>query len=223
VPARVALVTGAAREGSIGFAVAARLRADGLRVVAHGLPGEGGDLEADFVDPGAPAAVAHAVRAEQGGLDVVVATHARSSNVGLGELTPDEIDLTLAVNVRASLLLAQELEPVQGARLVLFTSGQHHGGMPGELPYVASKAALHGVTKSLALELAPATVNTVDPGPTDTGYADAALLERVAAAMPRRRWGTPEDAGRLVSWLVGEEADWVTGQVISSDGGWASR
>ena len=85
---------------------------------------------------------------------------------------------------------------------MLFTSGQYHGAMPGELPYIASKAALHGLTKSLAIALAPATANCIDPGPTDTGYADADLRERVAAASPRGRWGEPEDAARLVSWLV---------------------
>src|SRR5687767_211201 len=109
VAERVALVTGAAREGGIGFAIARRLRADGLRVVAHGLPGEAGDVEADFADPAAPASVASAVRSQFGRLDVVVANHARSSDVGLDELTAAEIDATLAVNVRASLLLAREV------------------------------------------------------------------------------------------------------------------
>jgi 3-oxoacyl-[acyl-carrier protein] reductase len=97
--------------------------------------------------------------------------------------------------------------------------------MADELPYVASKAALHGLTKSLAIELAPhgITVNCVDPGPTDTGYADAARAEEVKRLAPRGRWGTPEEAARLVGWLVSEEADWVTGQVIASDGGWSAR
>jgi 3-oxoacyl-[acyl-carrier protein] reductase len=220
---RVALVTGAASRGGIGFAIAERLRADGLQVVVHGLPGEGGEVEADFADPGAPARVAAAVREAHGRLDVVVANHARSSDVALDDLTAEEIDATLAVNVRASMLLAREVPRAAGGRLVLFTSGQHHGGMPAELPYVASKAALHGLTKSLALALVPATVNTIDPGPTDTGYADDARLDAVAAALPRGRWGKPEEAARLVAWLVSEDADWVTGQVISSDGGWSSR
>jgi 3-oxoacyl-[acyl-carrier protein] reductase len=121
------------------------------------------------------------------------------------------------------MLLAREVPRAAGGRLVLFTSGQYHGGMPGELPYIASKAALHGLAKSLALALAPATVNCIDPGPTDTGYADADLHARVAAASPRGRWGEPEDAARLVAWLVSEEADWLSGQVIASDGAWSAR
>ena len=95
--------------------------------------------------------------------------------------------------------------------------------MPAEIAYAASKAALHGLAKTLAIALAPATVNCVDPGPTDTGYAGERLRDAVAAAAPRGRWGTPEDAARLVAWLVSEEASWVTGQVIASDGGWSAR
>jgi 3-oxoacyl-[acyl-carrier protein] reductase len=229
---RVALVTGASRPGGIGAAVVRRLAADGLRVVVHGWPPSEGeaDVVADLGEPDAPERVVEACLARHGRIDVVVANHARSSSVRLGGLTAAEVDATLAVNVRATLLLARVLAErrpgaERGGRLVLFTSGQYHGAMADELPYVASKAALHGLTKSLAIELAPRgiTVNCVDPGPTDTGYADAARAEEVKRLAPRGRWGTPEEAARLVGWLVSEEADWVTGQVIASDGGWSAR
>jgi 3-oxoacyl-[acyl-carrier protein] reductase len=67
------------------------------------------------------------------------------------------------------------------------------------------------------------TVNCIDPGPNDTGYADAVLRAEIARLNPGGRWGTPADAAKLVSWLVSPDADWVTGQVICSDGGWSSR
>jgi 3-oxoacyl-[acyl-carrier protein] reductase len=97
--------------------------------------------------------------------------------------------------------------------------------MAGELPYIASKGALHQLTGSVAAHLMPRgiTVNCVDPGPNDTGYADDALRAAVAAANPGRRWGAPVDTARLVAWLAGDEAGWVTGQVIASDGGWSAR
>ena len=93
--------------------------------------------------------------------------------------------------------------------------------MAGELAYATSKAALAGITLSLADTLADqgVTVNAVNPGPTDTGYADPAVRERVARLFPAGRWGTPEDAARLVAWLCTDEAAWITGQVINSEGG----
>jgi 3-oxoacyl-[acyl-carrier protein] reductase len=75
--------------------------------------------------------------------------------------------------------------------------------------------------------LAPlgATVNTVNPGPTDTGWATPELYEWVRDHTLSGRWGDPDDAARLVAWLVSDEARWITGQVIDSEGGfgWGSR
>jgi NAD(P)-dependent dehydrogenase (short-subunit alcohol dehydrogenase family) len=81
------------------------------------------------------------------------------------------------------------------------------------------------VTPSLATALMPRgiTVNCIDPGPNDTGYADERTRAAVAALNPGRRWSTPADTARLVAWLVSDEAAWITGQVIASDGGWSAR
>jgi 3-oxoacyl-[acyl-carrier protein] reductase len=97
--------------------------------------------------------------------------------------------------------------------------------MPEELPYIASKAALHEATRSLAVHLMPRgiTVNCINPGPNDTGYADDETRAVVAAANPGGRWSTPTDTARLVAWLLSDEADWITGQTIASDGGWSAR
>ncbi|WP_432486801.1 SDR family oxidoreductase [Kineococcus sp. SYSU DK018] len=97
--------------------------------------------------------------------------------------------------------------------------------MPAELPYTASRAALQGLTRSLAVHLMPrgTTVNCIDPGPNDTGCADERSRAAVAEANPGARWSTPTDTARLVAWLLGDEAEWVTGQTIASDGGWSSR
>jgi 3-oxoacyl-[acyl-carrier protein] reductase len=160
-----------------------------------------------------------------GHLDVLVANHAHSVLGGLGELDAASIDRSLAVNVRATLLLVQEHfgrhDGRPGGRVVLMTSGQHRGPMPGELAYIAGKGALAQLTPSLAAGMAAKgiTVNCVDPGATDTGWADPETYAAVLAQQPRGRWGQPDDAARLIAWLCSEDADWVTGQVITSAGG----
>jgi 3-oxoacyl-[acyl-carrier protein] reductase len=251
---RVVLVTGASRRQGIGTGIARRLAEDGASLLLHSwsphdaeqtwgadpgwaealaleLSGDGTrvrHIAADFARPQAPWEVVGAALEAFGRLDAVVANHARSSAQSLEQLTADEIDLTLAVNARATLLLVQAFaahhDGHPGGRVVLFTSGQYHGAMPGELPYIASKAALHGLTASLAVHLMPRhiTVNCVNPGPNDTGYADAGTIAAVAQRSPGGRWSSPADAARLVAWLLSDEADWVTGQVIASDGGWSA-
>jgi 3-oxoacyl-[acyl-carrier protein] reductase len=198
-------------------AVLAELRAARETRVEH--------LEADFLDPEAPDRVLAAAVAAYDHVDMLVCNHARSSDGGLGALTAAELDACFAVNTRAVLLLVQAFaaqhDERPGGRVVLFTSGQQLGPMAGELAYATSKAALAGITLSLADTLADqgVTVNAVNPGPTDTGYADPAVRERVARLFPAGRWGTPEDAARLVAWLCTDEAAWITGQVINSEGG----
>ena len=105
--------------------------------------------------------------------------------------------------------------------MIYMTSGQHLGPMTGELPYAASKGALLQLLPSLAAHLAPRriTVNAVNPGPTDTGWASPEIRARVLERMPFGRWGRPDDAAKVVSWLASDDAEWVTGQVINSEGG----
>ena len=207
--------SGADPEGVAGLAGA--LRAQGRGRVEH--------VALDFLDPDAPERCLAAARAAFGHVDVLVANHARSSNQPLGGLTAAELDATLAVNVRATLLLVQAFAAQHdgrpGGRVLLLTSGQHKSVMPREIPYAASKGALHQITRTLAAVLAPRriTLNAVNPGPTDTGWATPELTAEVTRVMPLGRWGTPEDAARLIGWLATDEAGWVVGQVIDSDGG----
>jgi 3-oxoacyl-[acyl-carrier protein] reductase len=247
---RVAIVTGVSRRIGIGFAIARELLAAGARVLVHswtphdaaqpwgadpagieGVIAELGEgvahIEANFADPAAAATVVDRAVEVFGAVDIVVANHARSSQQNLAELTAAELDLTWAVNARASALLTQAYAAVHddtrpGGRVILFTSGQHLGPMSDELPYAISKGAIHQMTLSLADALADRgiTVNCVNPGPVDTGYATPELTRQVARLFPAGRWGEPTDVARLVRWLASAESAWITGQVINSEGGY---
>ncbi len=190
---------------------------------ARGLSGPG-----DLSDPAAPAElIAAAAEALGGRLDILIANHAVSGSDG----TLDEIDATMldthwTVDTRAVLLLVQahaRLRPAgPGGRVVMMTSGQDiAGGMPGEIAYALQKGALASITRSLSTTLAGQgiTVNTVNPGPVDTDYLTGEVYEAVAAAFPAGRWGMPDDPARLIAWLATDEAGWITGEVINSEGG----
>jgi 3-oxoacyl-[acyl-carrier protein] reductase len=249
---RVAVVAGVSRQAGIGFAIARRLLADGLSVLLHSwtahdaaqpwgaepggtdavleaLGGPGPRLahvEADLADPLAPEHVVAAAVSAFGGVDVLVANHARSSAQTLETVTAEELDTSWAVNARAVILLVQAFaarhDDARGpGRVVLFTSGQHLGPMADELAYAVSKGAVHQMTCSLADALADRgiTVNAVNPGPVDTGWPSPELRERLRPAFPAGRWGRPEDIAAVVRWLVSDESGWVTGQVIDAEGG----
>lgn len=168
-----------------------------------------------------------------GHLDVLVCNHARSGGDGpLDAMTPQILDDHWRVNARATLLATQAFaaqhDGRDGGRVVWFTSGQLAGPMPGEIAYATSKAALAGITASVAHGLVERGIilNTVNPGPVNTGYLDLEtadrppeVLEAVLSHFPGGRFGEPDDPARLVAWLVSDEGRWVVGQVISTEGG----
>ena len=180
----------------------------------------------DLEDPNAPERLVASTIERFGTIDIVVANHARSCSQTLREVTAEELDKSWAVNTRASVLLAKSLlqlrPPGPNGRLILFTSGQHLSPMRGEIPYVVSKGAIHQATASLADSMAEAgiTVNCVNPGPVDTGYLFGDVHREVANRFPSGKWRQPSDVARLIAWLASDESEWITGQVIDSEGGY---
>lgn len=190
----------------------------------------------DLEQPHEPAALIDAVVAAHGSIDIVVAVHARSSHHPLAAVSSGELDRCWAANVRSVVLLAQYFAAVhdrarhlhEGAgatqgwgRMIWFTSGQHLAPMPGEIAYAVSKGALQAMTPTLAQPLADAGVvaNCINPGPVDTGYADAETRTAVAAMFPGGRWGTPANVADLIEFLVSDQGAFIQGQVINSEGG----
>jgi 3-oxoacyl-[acyl-carrier protein] reductase len=183
-------------------------------------------LELDLALPEAPARLIEAAADAFGHLDILVCNHARSGGDGpLGTLDAQLLDAHWAVNTRSTILLTQDFaarhDGRPGGRVIFMTSGQDLGPMTGEVAYAASKGALASITKTLADQLADQqiTLNAVNPGPVDTGYAPPEAHEAVRRHFPQQRWGVPDDPARLIAWLVTDEAAWITGQVINSEGG----
>lgn len=184
-----------------------------------------GHVGLDLADPDGPERLMEAA-ASLGHVDILVCNHGLTGGDGpLGSLDAAMLDAHWAVNTRSAILLTQAFaarhDGRPGGRVIFLTSGQDLGPMPGEVAYAASKGALSSVTRTLADQLADQaiTVNTVNPGPVDTGYAPPDLYEAVRERFPSGRWGTPDDPARLIAWLATDEASWITGQIINTEGG----
>jgi len=193
-----------------------------------------------------------AARALTGRLDILVCNQALSGDDGsILDMTADRLDAHWQTNARATLLLTREFAALHTAaadsdrqpgerigrsgpfaeptgRVFWMTSGQLHGPMRGEVAYAASKAALAGITPTVAAELLDLGIilNTIDPGPVNTGYLAPETADRPLAeveswmrATPFGRYGEPADPARLIGWLATDAGAWVVGQVLSTDGG----
>jgi 3-oxoacyl-[acyl-carrier protein] reductase len=238
---QVALVTGASR--GIGAAIARRLAADGAAAAVHcraervaadavvaairAAGGRAEAFEADLADPARVPALFDAVETGLGRVDILVNNAGVLRPTPMGAAETAAIDLLLAVNVRAPLLLASEFVRrrggARGGRIVHVGSGAGHRAFPGHAGYSAAKAALEGMARSMAAELGPRgiTVNTVAPGATATDMLTDAVAARLVPQTALGRVGRPEDIAALVAFLASPDGEWVTGQVLDANGGLA--
>jgi len=200
--------------------LAESLRASGVRCIG---------LELDLSLPGASQRLLDEVYETLGEPSILVNNAAYSTTTTYTDITEQDIDAHYWVNTRTPIMLstlfARRYTGKKGGRIITITSGQNLGPMPGEIAYVATKGALSSLTATLAAEVAEKgiTVNCVNPGPTDTGWMSAELKEELLPKFPFGRIGSPEDVARLVRFLASEEAEWITGQVIHSEGGFLRR
>jgi 3-oxoacyl-[acyl-carrier protein] reductase len=181
--------------------------------------------EVNLSDAAAPAKLLDEVTVNLGFPAVLVNNAAYSTNDGYQVLDAATLDAHYAVNLRGTALLSVEFARRWpgglGGRIINLTSGQSRGPMPNELAYIATKGAIEALTVSLSAGVAPLgiTVNAVNPGPTDTGWMSDQLKVDLLAKAPFGRLGRPEDVARLIAFLASPEAEWITGQIIHSEGG----
>lgn len=165
------------------------------------------------------------VKKEFGFASALVNNACYSTSSSIFDISPEVLDQHYYVNVRAVTLLCsrfvQQFAEKKGGRIINISSGQSLSVMNNELAYAITKSSIETLTKTISSELAVKgiTVNAVNPGLTDSGWIDENTRELFKDRNPSGRFGQPEDAARLVSFLISEEAQWITGQVIHSEGG----
>jgi 2-hydroxycyclohexanecarboxyl-CoA dehydrogenase len=237
---RVAIVTGGG--SGIGRAIAIRLAEDTAKIAIWDINAEGAAetarlieeaggtaiaIEADCSDKAAIHAAAEETRAKLGPVAILV------NNAGIAPFTPfmeieDELfDKVIRINLRGPYLLIKEVMPdmlsAGWGRIINITSSSVQSGSFAQGHYVASKGGLVGITKALALEFAATgiTVNMVPPGFIDTPMLRSAPIdaEAFAQTLPMKRIGKPEDIAAACAYLASEEASYITGQTISTNGG----
>lgn len=247
-PGKVVAVTGGAH--GIGRATALRFAAEGASVAVLDVRGDEGEQVAaecasaggagryyncDVTDPASVATAVQRVAADSGTVDVLHANAGRLRAGTVLETDLDEWTRILSVNVTGMYLVVKHIVPVMraGGGGAIVTTGSISGlfGEPALTAYTASKAAVVNMTRSLAIDLAPAgiRVNCVCPGWVDTGFNDPqfehdqmtdedvqALIDRT---VPLRRQGQPEEMAAAVAFLASSDASYITGQTLVVDGG----
>ncbi|MFD1737904.1 SDR family oxidoreductase [Bacillus salitolerans] len=182
-------------------------------------------MEIDLTQEDAPNLLIQKVIEQLGEPDILVNNAAFSTSNDVLTITAKDLDQHYLVNIRATTLVssyfARSFTKKSGGRIINLTSGQFKGPMPGELAYATTKGAIDALTITLSAELAPLgiTVNAINPGPTDTGWMTEEIKNDLLPQFPFGRIGEPRDVARAIKFLVSDEAEWITGQIIHSEGG----
>lgn len=240
---RITLVTGGTT--GIGFATAEAFLKEGATVIITGANEERlkqaktrlGErchaFAADNARPEASKALAEFCRDQFGRVDVLIANAGICLGSNISAVTEAEYDREMDINLKGTLFLIQHCLPLipRGGAIAITTSGNDDQGIPGQLVYSATKAALRSVVRTLAAELAPRgiRVNGVAPGPIDTPIFDKAVPDpRAAQAMREfeaglpalKRLGRPSEVADAFVYLSGQKASFITGANLRVDGGW---
>ena len=239
---RVALVTGASR--GIGASIASSLAKAGAKVgvnyhtsreaaakVAEKIAQSGGEallVEGDVADETSVESVVKQVMERWGKIDILVNNAGINRDRLLLRMSLEDWDQVLDVNLRGTFLCSKFVMPgmikQRSGRIVNISSVVGLSGNPGQANYAAAKAGLIGFTKAVAREVASrnVTVNAVAPGFVTTGMVESLSEEtqkKILGRIPMGRFGTAEDVSHAVLFLCSDGAGYITGQVLTIDGG----
>jgi len=232
---KTAVVTGGG--SGIGLAIAERLKTDGYQVATLDLnPSDSAPAfaqTADVTDRAQVDAALAAVRERLGPVTVLVNAAGVAGYKRFQDLTFAAWQRIIDINLNGVFHCVQAALPdmleAGWGRIVNISSSSTHSGSPYQSAYVAAKSAVNGLTKTLALEYGPRgiTANVVPPGSIDTPMLRDAeakgllggTVEDIAARIPVRRIGTPDDIAATCAFLVSEEAGYITGQIVGVNGG----
>lgn len=227
-----AVVTGGG--SGIGAAIASRLRADGYRVATLDLTPSDAEFAftADVTDRAAIDEALNTFRAQHGPITILVNAAGLDGFKRFLDIDFELWQRVVNVNLHGVFHCIQAVLPdmieAGWGRIVNISSSSTHSGTPYMTHYVSAKSAVNGLTKSLALEYGPAgiTVNAVPPGFIDTPMLRKAQdrgflgdIDKTIEATPVRRIGKPEDIAAACSFLISEEAGYITGQILGVNGG----
>jgi NAD(P)-dependent dehydrogenase (short-subunit alcohol dehydrogenase family) len=240
---KAAVITGGASELGIGLATARLFVEHGARVaildLAEEEPGKAaaelGPEHAGYIcdvrERAACFETVEAIAGRFGGIDILIGNAGVVLGTPIEEIAPEEYDLVLDVNLRGNFQMAQavvpRLEARGGGALVFMSSiaGQVGGGLFGRSHYAAAKSGIFGLAKALARELAPRGIrsNAIAPGVIDNDFSKGRMTradkDRIAKTVPLGRLGTSEDVADACLYLASDLSAYVTGQVLSVNGG----
>ncbi|ROQ37564.1 3-oxoacyl-[acyl-carrier protein] reductase [Frondihabitans sp. PhB188] len=179
-------------------------------------------MEADLADAADASTLVDRAAAALAPIDAIVLSHSESVDSGILDTTVEAFDRHFAVNVRAAWLLIKgfaEQVTGPGGRIVALTSDH----VVDNMPYGSSKGALDRIVIAAARELGHLGIssNALNPGPIDTGWMDDETREALTARQPTGRLGRPSDTADLVRFLLSPQGAWVSGQLITSNGGFS--